>query len=37
MFDVATLNQSLFALLETAYDSVLELDHLRQSFIFPRK
>jgi hypothetical protein len=33
MFDVAALDETLFSLLESAYDSVVELAHLRQSFI----
>lgn len=33
MFDVATLDKSLFALLQNAYDSVLELKHVRQSLM----
>lgn len=33
MFDVAALDETLFSLLEAAYDSVVELDHVRDGLI----
>ncbi len=33
MLDVAILDRSLFTLLEAAYDSALEMRHLRESLI----
>lgn len=33
MFDVAALDENLFLLLEAAYDSVIDLEHVRNSLI----
>jgi hypothetical protein len=33
MFDLATLDEKMFSLLETAYDSVIDLDHVRGNLI----